>query len=182
VFIYLGLLVRGRAIEPVLEVFRRGNVASHVVFMGSGDTMGVQDHANRFPNIHFHPAVPHDEVVRMVQDADCGLCLIEDVSLSDRLCLPNKLFEYAFAGVPMLASRLPEIARLVGEYGLGVCCDNDADSIESAVRQIEREGLERPTGDLTELSWETQAKRLQEAYRQLLIEAGAAVPDKQGAR
>jgi glycosyltransferase involved in cell wall biosynthesis len=108
--------------------------------------------------------------------------LIEDVSLSGRLCLPNKLFEYAFAGVPMLASRLPEIARLVGEYGLGVCCDNDADSIESAVRQIEREGLERPTGDLTELSWETQAKRLQEAYRQLLIEAGAAVPDKQGAR
>lgn len=105
-----------------------------------------------------------------MREADCGLCLIEDVSLSDRLCLPNKLFEYAFAGVPVLASRLPEIARVVGEYGLGICCDNDADSIEAAVLKIEREGLEPPTGDLTELSWETQAKRLQEAYRTLLTE------------
>ena len=170
VFIYLGLLVRGRGIEPVLEVFGRPRLRSHVVFMGYGDTVGVSSHAERFPNIHLHPAVPHDQVVQIVREADCGLCLIEDVSLSDRLCLPNKLFEYAFAGVPVLASRLPEIARVVGDFGLGICCDNDADSIEAAVRKIEREGLEPPTGDLTELSWETQAKRLQEAYRTLLAE------------
>ncbi len=182
VFVYLGLLVRGRGIQQVLEVFGRGNVASHVVFMGTGDTEGVEDHARRFPNIHLHQAVPHDEVVKFVREADCGLCLIEDVSLSDRLCLPNKLFEYAFAGVPMLASRLPEIARVVQQYGLGACCDNDADSIEAAVLKIEREGLARPEADLTELSWDTQAKRLQEAYRQLLLDGGAAVPDNQGHR
>jgi len=117
-----------------------------------------------------------------VREADCGLCLIEDVSLSDRLCLPNKLFEYAFAGIPVLASRLHEIARVVNEYRLGACCDNDADSIEAAVLKIEREGLARPEADLTELSWDTQAKRLQEAYRQLLLDGGAAVPDKQGDR
>jgi len=180
VFIYLGLLVRGRGIEPVLDVFRRPGLRSHVVFMGYGDTVGVADHAQRFLNIHFHPAVPHDQVVPLVREADCGLCLIEDISLSDRLCLPNKLFEYAFAGVPVLASRLPEIARVVGEYGLGICCDNDADSIEAAVRKIEREGLEPPTGDLTELSWETQAKRLQEAYRTLLTERELVVAGKKG--
>jgi glycosyltransferase involved in cell wall biosynthesis len=142
----------------------------------------VEDHAQRFPNIHLHQAVPHDEVVKFVREADCGLCLIEDVSLSDRLCLPNKLFEYAFAGVPILASRLPEIARVVQQYDLGACCDNDADSIEAAVLKIEREGLVRPVADLTELSWDTQAKRLQEAYRQLLLDGGAAVPGNQGDR
>jgi glycosyltransferase involved in cell wall biosynthesis len=182
VFIYLGYLVSGRGIESTLQAFGSGNMKSHVVFMGSDDTLGVQDHAKRFPNIHFHPVVPHEEVVRYVREADCGLCLIEDVSLSDRLCLPNKLFEYAFAGIPVLASRLPEIARVVNEYRLGACCDNDADSIEAAVLKIEREGLARPEADLTELSWDTQAKRLQEAYRQLLLDGGAAVPDKQGDR
>jgi hypothetical protein len=70
----------------------------------------------------------------------------------------------------------------VNEYRLGACCDNDADSIEAAVLKIEREGLARPEADLTELSWDTQAKRLQEAYRQLLLDGGAAVPDKQGDR
>lgn len=169
VFIYLGLLVRGRGVEPVLDVFRRAGLRSHVVFMGSGDTVGVADHAARFPNIHLHPTVPHDQVVRLVREADCGLCLIEDRCLSLRYSLPNKLFEYAFAGVPVLASRLPEIARVVREHGLGICCDYDADSIEAAVRVIERDGLKAPEGDLTELSWDTQAKRLQEAYRTLLV-------------
>ncbi len=182
VFIYLGYLMRGRGIERVLDVFRRPGLCSHVVFMGNGDAVGVADHAKQFPRIHHHSAVPHDQVVKLVREADCGLCLIEDVSLSDRLCLPNKLFEYAFAGVPVLASRLPEIARMVEEFRLGICCDNDADSIEAAVRRIEREGIVAPSGDLTELSWETQAKRLQEAYRVLLAGREWVAVDQDGER
>jgi glycosyltransferase involved in cell wall biosynthesis len=182
VFIYLGYRMPGRGIESVLRAFCRDGVRAHVVFVGSGDAVGVREHAARCEKIHLHPAVPHDQVVQLVREADCGLCLIEDVSLSDRLCLPNKLFEYAFAGVPVLASRLPEIARVVGEYGLGICCDNDTDSIEAAVRKIERDGIEPPTGDLTELSWETQAKRLQEAYRTLLAERKLGTADMTGER
>ncbi len=182
VFIFVGYFSRARAIETVLRVFRRGILRSHIVFMGSGDEVGVAAHAERFPNIHSHPSVPREQVVKFVREADCGICLREGKLLSGRLSLPNKLFEYAFAGVPVLASRLPEMERLVSEYGLGLCCDNDADSIEAAVRKIEQEGLAPPTADLTELSWDTQAKRLQEAYRQLLLDGGAAVPDKQGDR
>lgn len=102
--------------------------------------------------------------------------MIEDVSLSDRLCLPNKLFEYAFAGIPILASRLPEIERVVTEYGLGLCCDNDAGSIRVAVQQIELERLPLPLADLSELSWERQARRLQEAYHDLLAEPVRRIP------
>jgi glycosyltransferase involved in cell wall biosynthesis len=181
IFIYLGLFMRGRGIESVLDVFRRPGIRSHVVFMGQGDAVGVGDHAARFPNIHLHPAVPHDQVVQITMEADCGLCLIEDVSLSYRLCLPSKLFECAFAGIPVLASRLPEVARVVEHHGLGVCCDSDADSIAAAVRQIERDGIARSEADLSELSWDMQAKRLQDAYGELLPErstrhAGTAGP------
>jgi glycosyltransferase involved in cell wall biosynthesis len=168
VFVYLGLLVPGRGIERLLEVFGRADARSHIVFMGYGDRLGAGDAAQRCSNIHLHPAVPHEQVVEYVRHADCGVCLIEDVSLSDRLCLPNKLFEYAFAGLPVLASRLPEIERVVREYGLGVCCDNDVDSIRQVVEAIERDGISPSTADLTELSWERQAERLREAYRQLL--------------
>jgi glycosyltransferase involved in cell wall biosynthesis len=168
VFIYLGLLVPGRGIERLLEVFSGPDTRSHIVFMGYGDKLGVGDAAQRCPNIHLHPAVSHEQVVEYVRHADCGVCLIEDVSLSDRLCLPNKLFEYAFAGIPVLASRLPEIERVVREFGLGVCCDNDVESIRQAVKAIERDGISPPTADLSELSSERQAERLRDAYRQLL--------------
>ena len=181
VFIYVGLLVPGRGIERLLEVFSRSGIKSHVIFMGYGDQVGVSDWACRHANIHLHPAVSHERLVPLISEADCGLCLIEDVSLSDRLCLPNKLFEYAFAGVPVLASRLPEISRVVGEYGLGICCDSDADSIEAAVRKVEREGIQAPKGELAELSWGAQAARLKGAYNTLLSERKPVTPHSNGA-
>lgn len=181
VFIYVGLLVPGRGIERLLQVFSRSGIKSHVVFMGYGDQVGVSDWACRHANIHLHPAVSHERLVPLIREADCGLCLIEDVSLSDRLCLPNKLFEYAFAGVPVLASRLPEISRVVGEYGLGICCDSDVDSIEAAVRKVEREGIQAPNGELAELSWGAQAARLKSAYLTLLSERKPVTRDSIGA-
>jgi glycosyltransferase involved in cell wall biosynthesis len=181
VFIYVGLLVPGRGIERLLEVFSRSGIKSHVIFMGYGDQVGVSDWACRHANIHLHPAVSHERLVPLISEADCGLCLIEDVSLSDRLCLPNKLFEYAFAGVPVLASRLPEISRVVGEYGLGICCDSDVDSIEAAVRKVEREGIQAPKGELAELSWGAQAARLKGAYYTLLSERKPVTPHSNGA-
>ena len=180
IFIYIGLMCHGRGIKQLLEVFSQPSIRSHLVLMGYGDTVGVADHARRFPNIHIHPAVPHDQVVDFVREADVGLCLIENISLSDYLCLPNKLFEYAFAGVPVLASRLPEIVKVVNRYNLGICCDNDVESIKFAVWKIEQDGLEKPQGDLSELSWETQAKRLQDAYRVLLGDGARLAPNSKG--
>ena len=180
VFIYLGILGRGRGIIQLLAAFGEPLTRSHIVFVGYRDSVGVAEAAKNFPNIHIHPAVPHDQVVDLAREADVGLCLIENVSLSDYLCLPNKLFEYAFAGVPVLASRLPEIARVVNEFGLGICCDNDVESIRNAVRKIEHDGLEKPQGDLSELSWETQAKRLQDAYRVLLGDGARPAPNSKG--
>jgi glycosyltransferase involved in cell wall biosynthesis len=48
-----------------------------------------------------------------------GLCLIQPICRSYELCLPNKLFEYAAAGVPILASDVPVIAAVVRGEGIG---------------------------------------------------------------
>jgi glycosyltransferase involved in cell wall biosynthesis len=171
VFVYVGMLVPGRGIEHLLEVFGSPGARSHVVFMGDGDRVGVGEWSHRSPNVHLHPVVPHEQVVEYLRHADCGLCLIEDVSLSDYLCLPNKLFEYAFAGLPVLASRLPEIERMVRQFGLGMCCENSPAAIQAAVARIENDGLASAGLDLTDISWETQATRLCAAYEELLGES-----------
>ena len=46
------------------------------------------------------------------------MCLIQNVSLSDYYCLPNKLFEYCFAEIPVLASNFPDISQTVEKYDL----------------------------------------------------------------
>jgi glycosyltransferase involved in cell wall biosynthesis len=172
VFLYLGILAPGRGIPGLLEAFSNPAVRSHLVFVGYRDMMGVKKASERVSNIHVHPPVPHGQVVQLSRSADCGLCLIEDISLSDRYCLPNKLFEYAFAGLPVLASRLPEIDRVVREFGLGMCCNNDAESIGAAVREIEQGAALPSQADLSELTWETQGERLRGAYVDLLSKRG----------
>ena len=96
--------------------------------------------------------------------ADVGLCMIEAVSLSDYLCLPNKLFEYAFAGLPVIASKFPDIAKVVEGYGLGVCADIDVDSISSAMGETCRERRRVQVDLINNLSWQAQAARLNALY------------------
>lgn len=181
VFVYVGMLSAGRGIEICLDAFAAGPKEAHVVFVGLGRLeRTIIEYSNRHSNIHFHEAVPHDRVVPLVRGADYGLCLIEKTSLSAYYCLPNKLFEYGFARVPVLASDFPEIRRLVHQYSLGVCCAPEADSVRTALAQLRVRRADRPSSDLTTLSWETQAARLRAAYQHYLL-ADAGVPILSGA-
>ncbi len=170
IYIYLGLLVQGRGIEDIVSVFKKSDLKSHVIFVGYGDmTEEIGEISSNYTNIHLHEPVPHENVVSLVRNADIGLCLIENVSLSDYYCLPNKLFEYGFAGIFVLGSRFPDIESTIQKYQLGYCCDNDVQSIENVVREIEAEGIStKEMADLTELSWQAQAERLLHLYAGIL--------------
>lgn len=170
VFVYVGLFSPGRGIEICLDAFAAGPKDAHVVFIGFGGLeQTITEYSKRHANIHVHTAVPHDQVVALVRNADYGLCLIEKASLSDYYCLPNKLFEYCFARVPVLASGFPEISRLVEQYSLGMCCDPDPGSVRAALGQLIKRRTVRVTSDITALGWEAQASRLTAAYRERLM-------------
>jgi glycosyltransferase involved in cell wall biosynthesis len=170
IFVYLGILAPGRGIEICLDAFAVGPNEAHVVFIGFGSLEQKINHfAVHYTNIHFHEAVPHDKVVSVVRSADYGLCLIENTSLSDYYCLPNKLFEYCFAGLPVLASNFPEISQLVERYSMGVCCDVCPDSVRAALIQLIELRPIRLTSDVTALSWDSQAARLKSYYQNQLM-------------
>lgn len=120
--LYLGGLMRGRGIEFILEAFST-NLGSDfvVVFVGYGPLQSlIEAHASSNSRVYFYPAVQPEQVLKVAASADVGLCLIESVSLSYFYCLPNKFFEYLFAGIPVVVSPLPEMLRLVDQYGIGV--------------------------------------------------------------
>ncbi len=172
IFIYIGILGDGRGIDLILEAFQKNEVTAHVVFLGYGllksNLLKVSKEQH---NIHVHDAVPHEDVVSVAKSADVGLCLIQNVSLSDYYCLPNKLFEYCFAGVPVLASKFPDIVEVVDKYKLGVCSQLDSESIYEAIIAIEE--LDRlPVIDvekLYDLSWGAQAQKLAKLYAGLTL-------------
>lgn len=169
VFVYLGLFVPGRGIEKLLQVFSDSRVTAHVVFVGRGPERAlIEQFAAIHSKVHVHDAVAHGQVVELVRSADYGLCLVENISLSDYYSLPNKLFEYAFAGVPVLASNFPDMNELINQYGLGAVAENEVDSISQSVLSLQSAPRQRVNADLTELGWDAQAEKLRALYCSLL--------------
>jgi glycosyltransferase involved in cell wall biosynthesis len=169
IFIYLGLLMPGRGIQVLLDSFCSPGVRSHIVFIGYGSEVRlIEDYSVNYINIHYHPPVPHEHVVALASTADYGLCMIENVSLSDYYCLPNKLFEYAFSGIPVLASDFPDMKKIIQDYNLGETCNIDVESIVSAVKRIEGSNLKYEKKPIYALSWDAQEVSLHAAYNSIL--------------
>ena len=116
-----------------------------------------------------YPAVPHDEVVSICRSCDCGILLIENVSLSDFLCLPNKLFEYCFAEIPVIGSNFPEISRVINQYQIGLTTEVGVESMKDKVRRMiaDRNKFHVRSDSLIDLCWGTQENNLLAMYREL---------------
>lgn len=81
--------------------------------------------------IRFVDPVPPNMVLSVTKQASIGATVLEDSCLNHKLALPNKLFEYIAAGIPVLASDLPEMASLVKSRNVGTVI-NPANPLEIA--------------------------------------------------
>jgi glycosyltransferase involved in cell wall biosynthesis len=173
IYLYSGRLTAGRGIDIILKSFLSVNSDAVLVFLGEGPLIAdIKDLSEKHSNIFYHPSVAHNIVVEVARSADFGLCLIEDASLSDYYCLPNKLFEYAFANLPIIASNLPEIKNLVTEYSLGQCISNNEKELTRMieVNDLQQSELKKPLNkSLFEFSWEKQEQTLIKLYTSILI-------------
>lgn len=168
-FLYQGILERGRGLEILLDAFEEGDPQNHLVVMGYGSWEPlVRERAERFPNIHFHSAVSPQELGKYTVCADVGLCLIEDCCLSYRYCLPNKLFEYLAAGLPTIISNLPDMARVIDNFQCGWIVEPNSESVAAVVNGITPEVLaEKATAARSsrqEFTWEEEERTLIAVY------------------
>ncbi len=122
VCLYQGALCSGRGIEFLLDSFEHHSIDDSLVLvcMGYGELEdAIKGIAARCPRIYYFPAVPPTLILEYTVDADIGFALFENSCISHQLCLPNKLFEYAMASVPVVCSPMPEMAALIQKYGIG---------------------------------------------------------------
>jgi glycosyltransferase involved in cell wall biosynthesis len=70
--------------------------------------------------IKFFSPRPWNELMRLTKSADAGVCLEKETNINYRLSLPNKLFDYISAGIPVITGNLPEISKIVGSNDCGI--------------------------------------------------------------
>jgi glycosyltransferase involved in cell wall biosynthesis len=89
--------------------------------------------------VHLLPPRPFDELVRTAAAATVGLVPIYPITLNEYLGDTNKIFEYLMAGIPVIASDLPEIRKVAtsGRPQVGELFDPySADSVAQALRRV----------------------------------------------
>ncbi len=133
---------------------------------------GVED------RVHFLPPRHFSELVSTAAAASVGLVPIRDGPLNHKLGDTNKLHEYLMGGLPVIASDLPEIRRVVtmGDPPVGELFDpSSPDSIARALATVladpELLAARRCSArELAEhhLNWEIEEQRLLAAYERLL--------------
>ncbi len=175
--LFHGLLLPARRLETTIAAMAHLPDAYRLTIRGDGPAAYVaalrQAGAPFGARVAFEAAVPQDQVIpRANQDADIGLFLLPDDTLQARFALPNKLFEYAMAGLAVLVSDGADRSALVRAHGFGcVVPGEDPAALAAAIRALAPEevaAMKRAALTAAKtLNWAVESEVLRAAYEGL---------------
>lgn len=120
--------------------------------------------------------VPNSELLDWTAGATVGVIPYEPKGLNHEFCTPNKLWEYPLAGVPILATNFPEMAKVIQGHNIGWLLPKDfnGEIIAEVVSSIDEADLQKRTENCRSFverdNWLIHEKQLVALYDQ--IEAG----------
>jgi len=164
-----------RGIEEAVEAMQYLNDTCFVI-VGNGDVVPQLKERVKELNLEevviFKGRMPYSEMMQYTQHAELGLTLDKDTNINYRFSLPNKVFDYIHAGVPVLASKVVEVKKIIEDYQVGLLIDNHepkhiAEQIKKALndqelRMLWQQNIIRAT---EELHWGHEEVSLQKVYR-----------------
>jgi asparagine synthase (glutamine-hydrolysing) len=117
--------------------------------------------------------VPFNQIIPAANQADVGYFVHLDTSPQRRFALPNKFFEYVTAGLALVVSDLPEMARLVHEHDLGALVPEcNEESIARVINSLDRATIDRMKQNSLkaagELNWEKEKENMLALYEEIL--------------
>lgn len=139
ILIYQGMILKGRGLKQSIDAVKKMDKV-HLFVVGAGEyyneiaNYAIQVGANK--KVTFTGRVPYARLLEITASADVGLCLFEPVSLSYEYALPNKLFEYIMAGIPTLATNLPQMRKIINKEKVGLLVDHELE-VDDIIEKIE---------------------------------------------
>lgn len=129
-----------RGAEEAVEAMRYIQDAV-LLIIGSGDVLDIlKQNVKDFgieDKVIFKGRMPYVEMMAYTQLADIGLSLDKDTNINYRYSLPNKLFDYIHAGIPVLGSNLVEVKSVIEEFEVGGVVDEvESKTIALAISEM----------------------------------------------
>jgi glycosyltransferase involved in cell wall biosynthesis len=172
--IYQGALNKDRGLELMIRSLKYIDNAV-LLIIGSGDIERqlheLAKEEDVIGRIIFTGKVPFGKLPAYSAKADLGISLEEDSNPNYRFALPNKLFDYIQAQIPVLVSDLPEMAAIVRNYGVGEVCINRTPEMMAMqiidIIENKNKYLQNLKKAAIELCWEKESEKLEEIIHSL---------------
>ena len=174
IILYQGAVNVGRGLEQAILAMHSVENAK-LIIAGDGDIKtdleNLAAKENLQNKIEFVGRLPIEELSKLTIQANFGLSIEEDLGLNYRFALPNKLFDYIQAQVPVLITNLPEMAAIVNRYQIGEITGSLepkrlAEKMSEALNNEEKRKLWKinlPKA-ASELTWENEEKIIQDMF------------------
>ncbi|MDD2634496.1 MAG: glycosyltransferase [Bacteroidales bacterium] len=176
--IYQGALNKERGIEIMIQIMQY--IPDYkLVIAGKGDLekelKQLTNELNLSNKVQFTGNLNFDALYNLTKTARLGFSLEQGESLNYKYSLPNKIFDYIQAGVPVICSDLPEMSKIVNKYVCGI-------NIKTSEPQILAEYLKSILAEnkqlnrfhknckkaAQELNWNNEEKILKEIFTKVI--------------
>jgi glycosyltransferase involved in cell wall biosynthesis len=149
-----------------------------LIIVGSGDVIPILENTVKQEKLQdkvlFFSRRPYKELVQFTLNCDLGLSLDKPTNINYQLSLPNKLFDYIRAEIPVLASNLVEVSNVVNKFEVGeIALNCDPNYLALKVKTLKNN---KPQKDIYKsnckkakflLTWENESKALLNLLTQL---------------
>lgn len=172
--LYQGVLNPGRGIKPMIKALKYIEDLD-LIIIGYGK---VEQELKNFVikhqlnnRVYFLGRVDRDKLFNYTKQATLGMVLEEPLGLSFQFSLPNKLFDYIHAEIPIIAGRLPEISRIINDFKVGVLVDDyEPETIAKTIHNLLKDKtlLSKIKNNQQKakevLCWEIESKKLDKFF------------------
>lgn len=155
-----------------------------LLIIGSGDALDTLKsqvlELNLGERVRFIDKLPWTELMRYTKSADAGLSLDKNNNLNYAFSLPNKLFDYLSAGIPVIAGDLPEVSKIISENNCGIIISEVtsykiSEALNVLLANHEKLSLLRKNAVIAsqKFNWETESEIVTKLYKEILGLKGA---------
>jgi glycosyltransferase involved in cell wall biosynthesis len=160
VLLYQGWVLEGRGLDTIVYTMKEIDFAE-LVLIGGGEYLDklkeLVTKEGLEAKVHFTGLIPYEKLSKATMSADVGLVLFSDESISYQNALPNKLFEFIQAGIPVITSNQKTMSEIVNNDNIGIVIKK----VESAELQL---AIQKMSVDTTRNNFKENIMKIRDKY------------------
>ncbi|KIR02418.1 hypothetical protein P261_01233 [Lachnospiraceae bacterium TWA4] len=134
---YQGAINVDRDLSSLAQALKANNSEYYLVLSGRNENNSVEALTKIYPKTIYLGNIPAPLHLEITSHATICVAFYKDNCINNRYCAPNKIYEYAGSGVPMLCNNIPGLTDTVGKSKAGECVDfYNQNAIIQAINKI----------------------------------------------